>query len=579
MRKGLGYVGKTKIRRGREAQGKSASGKWGYALWIAYPALFVLLSQALAYGTLAAPFRFVAGSPLEFILTSILVVTLAFLLRFLIRNRWIAFSVLHGLMVLITLGNRITLSVADTGLALGNLGIFNELKLLEQAEPGIYGAFFLLLFPSLAILYFIVYKMPSWRESVKYRMPAGLAFILFFLLFSRILLPAWTLKEEEVATADQLGVLLFFNNGIREKGNIAYPGKEEVLSLYVGIQEEDRVNSAKADIILLEVPGLLLPEDLGYQGEEMIPALRSLLGEGTLYQTDLSVSRTKGLGATFEALAGLPGEYHPGGERIKGNIISPDTISLASILAGEGYEGSAVIQESGTKDQQQLFFSSLGFSQSFFQEDFKDKDLIAVIAGILDQGEEPDFIFARLTGLEGDYSDRAIGNYYQDLRALDQKIQALKERISGTRRPSILVVYSGSVPALGEEVLAEKLSPGLTGLEREQALSRGSMILWNNFNRKAPYPQGEETDLFQLGQILLTYGNVEMPRYFYYMERLMDQKITAFSPTYLKKAGVIFGESTPEYDGVENDLVMIIKDVLGPYRYGEGNPDRWLVKE
>lgn len=579
MRKGLGYVGKTKIRRGREVQGKKSSVKQGTALWLAYPAVFVLLSQALAYGSLAAPFRLLGRSLMEFLLTAILVAFSASLLWFLTRSRWIAFSTLHVLLVLITLGNRITLSVADTGLAFGNLGIFNELKLLEQADPGIYPAYLLLLLPGLALLNFLVYKMPPWREVVKYRIPAGLLMVLLFLLYSRVLVPAWTLKEEEVATAEKLGVLLFFNNGIREKGNILYPDKEEILALYEDIQTEERVNSAKADILLLEIPGLLLPEDLGYQGEELIPALRGILGEGTLYPTDLSVSGSKGLGTAFEALTGLPGEFHPGGERIKGSMIAPDTISLASILSGQGYDRSAVIPESGTRDQQQLFFPSLGFSETFFQEDFEDRELTAVIGNILEEGEKPDFIYARLTGLEGDYSTRALGSYYQDLRALDQKILALKEKISGTLRPSIIVVYSGSIPALEEGLLTEKLASGRSGLEKEQALQQGRMILWNNFNRKAPYPQGEETDLFQLGEILLTYGNIEMPRYFYYMASLKDEKISAFGTGYLKKGGILFGVNTPEYLDVERELVMIIKDVLGPNRYGEGNPARWLVKE
>ena len=70
-----------------------------------------------------------------------------------------------------------------------------------------------------------------------------------------------------------------------------------------------------------------------------------------------------------------------------------------------------------------------------------------------------------------------------------------------------------------------------------------------------------------------------MPRYFYYMASLKDEKISAFGTGYLKKGGILFGVNTPEYLDVERELVMIIKDVLGPNRYGEGNPARWLVKE
>lgn len=67
-----------------------------------------------------------------------------------------------------------------------------------------------------------------------------------------------------------------------------------------------------------------------------------------------------------------------------------------------------------------------------------------------------------------------------------------------------------------------------------------------------------------------------MPNYLQYFHYLKDKiKLSRISSDYLEIGNVLFANDTEEYKSLSKEFAVIIKDILGPYKYVEENLKLW----
>lgn len=587
MARGLGYVQSSKIRRTSGKKLNQGAENLPQLLWLLYPFLFVFFIQGLSYGSLLAPFMYLFWNFFSFLITYLLVLLIEFLLWFSLGNKWVSFSLLNFLGLLISLGSRVTLSVADTGLALNNLGIFNDLKLIENADPGIYVSYSLILIPTLVLLYGVIYFMHDWKTVFKNKIPVALGMVLLFVLFSRLVIPGITLRKEEVAQVDKLGVILYFNNGISKKGNVVYPNKEEVAQVMKGIESKDRITATKPDIIMVEIPNFIDLTSRLTLTTDPLTKTHELFAQGSRYRLDLSVKQKDNLNVEFEVLTGLPSEFNPQETQTKGSNVVKGTISLASILAKAGYDRTSILPYPGEEHQRQLFYQNIGFNISRFSEELGGMKMDNIFLGIketLANGDKPNFIYTHFNVMAESYLGDDLSGYITDLALLDANINRLKEIIAETKRPTIILLYSKSLPTLGEDNKGYStlgyLKSSYSEMEKTSWLNRGDLFLWNNYNRTGEFPSGNLVDLAFVAELLLSYGDINMPNYFYYTRHLrVEQKVSAIGKAYMEREGILYSTDSKEYKEVLGNYVVVVKDILGPNRFVEESKNKWSVED
>ena len=586
MAKRLGYVTHSRVKSTRDRKGVRGPKEWPILLWVLYPFLLVLVTQALAYGSLLNPLPWALFNLGRFLGTGVMIFTLEVGLYWLLANRWLSFSLLNGMAILIALGNRVTLSVADTGMSPNHLGIFKEMSLLENAGPGVYVAFLVLLILSLPLLYFLIWQMADWKMVFRNRFPVAGMWLLAFLLLSRLILPALTLGGEQLVSVERQGVLLYFSNGYSSSNQAAYPTEEEIQGLMEGISQEKSIPTTKPNILMVEVPGFVDLTRLTTLTQDPLPALHALSADGVRYLLDLSAVEKDNLNIEFEALCGIPVEYFPGTTQVRGGSVSPGTISLGSVLAKQGYTATAVLPYESALQQRELFYKNIGFSSLVSLEDLKvgsPEKVLQSIQGIIGDSTTPQFIYARMEVFSASYEGAASEAYQKDLVVFNGYVASLRELVVRSQKPTILVIYGSSLPVLGKDNQAYVdmgyVKSSLGTMERDARLNRGDLFLWNNYNQEADYKGGSLFDLSFLSEVLLSYGDFAMPNYLSFIRNLHGvEKVTATARDYIEKDGVLYASDSGTYKKVSAGLAMLAKDLLGPNRYVEEEKDLWSIK-
>lgn len=585
MAKRLGYVTKTQIRKKGSSKGSALrTGNLPALLWLAYPVLFVLLFQSMAAGSLIQGFAFLLFKPFPFLMTSLLTGFLGFVLWWLIGNKWISFTLLQILGAVIALGSRITLAAVDSGLALNNLAIFNELQLISNTAPGVYVPYILILVPAMAGLYFLVWNLRDFDLPVKNRKLTGLLLALAFLLFSQGILPGITMGNDKLAKVADLGILLYFNNGFSSKDRLDYPTDKEVAAVMKDVAIASPVTGVKPNVILVELGNFVDLSRLKAQGTDPLPNYHNLYNDATRYILDLSTRKGDNLNQEFEALTGLPADFYPNDAQVRGSNVGKGTISLGSIFSTLGYKSCSVLPYKETLNQRQLFYNNLGFDSFLSLEDLGEGRPEDVLGGIeeslKDGGGKPVFVYSQLNVLADRYAESPETAYAADLKVLDGYLLKLKEIVGATKVPTIVVLYSGGMPELGDgnKLLYDYdvLRPTDLEVEKAAALNEGDLLLWNNYNQAPAYPAGDKADLSSLPEMILGYGNFKMPNYLYYDRYLKKvRRMGAISGSYMELDGILYAKDSDTYKKLAKDFLVIVKDVLGPNKYVEEDKDKW----
>lgn len=583
MRKNIGYVKKSRLRT-KAGSKQKVKGNLPKALWFIYPAIYIFIIQFLAFGSMLKGFINTFMNPYTFLLSYLIITGFSFVLWLFFENRWVSFSVLNLLGVIIALGNRFTIPQGETGLAFNNLGIFNELGLIQNAEFNNFIPFIIMLVIFIPLLYITIYFMHQWKEGLKYRRIVAIGAFAFFMIFSQLIVPLISTSRTTLSNVDKLGVIIFFNNGIFGKNNIKYPDKEQVEEIMAKVELKQDQPITKPNIIMLQLTNFVDLERVLNIKSEVLNNYNNTFTESTKFIVDLSAKQNDNLNIEFEVLAGLPVEFHPNEYQVRDGNTSEGTISLGGILSKQGYNSLSILPYQ--KNDRNSFYKKLSFDKYISEEDLDKSTSIEVLAEIKNQltisseKNKPVFIYSHLNVLENKYEDNTIDRYIQDLKILDDQLASLYQMILDTKEPTIVLLYSDNLPVLGLENKLYYDSGYLSSLdssmELKQKINSGDMMIWDNYNQGSNYTSGETFDLCSIPFLILSEADYPMPNYLQYFHYLKDQmKISRISSDYLEIGNVLFANDTEEYKTISKEFSIIIKDILGPYKYVEENLKLW----
>lgn len=583
MRKNIGYVKKSSLRT-KAGSKQKVKGSLPKALWFIYPAIYIFIIQFLAFGSLAKGFINTFMNPYPFLLSYLLITSFSFVLWLFFENRWVSFSILNLIGVIIALGNRFTLPKGQTGLALNNLGIFNELGLIQNAEFNNFVPFIIMLIIFIPLLYIMIYYMHQWKEGLKYRRMVAVAAFFVFLIFSQLIVPLISTSGTSLTNVDKLGVIVFFNNGFFGKDNIKYPDKNQVAEIMSKVEIKKDQPITKPNIIILQLTNFIDLERVMNIQVDALNNYKNTFTESTKFIVDLSAKQNDNLNIEFEVLAGLPVEFHPNEYQVRDGNTSEGTISLGGILSRQGYDSLSILPY--PKNDRNSFYKKLSFDKFISEEDLGNGTSAEVLTEINNQlkisaeKNKPVFIYSHLNVLESKYEDNTIDRYLQDLKILDNQLALLYQMILDTKEPTIVLLYSDNMPVLGEGNKLYYDSGYLNSqdskMELKQKTSSGDLLIWDNYNQGSNYNGGETFDLCSIPYLLLSEIDYPMPNYLQYFQYLKDKvKLSRISSDYLELGNVLFAEDTEEYKSLSREFSIIIKDILGPYKYVEENLKLW----
>lgn len=152
--------------------------------------------------------------------------------------------------------------------------------------------------------------------------------------------------------------------------------------------------------------------------------------------------------------------------------------------------------------------------------------------------------------------------------------------ILDTKEPTIVLLYSNNLPVLGPNNKlyydAKYLETNDSKMELQQKINSGDMKIWENYNQGSDYTSGETFDLCSIPYLLLSELDYPMPNYLQYFQYLKDQKkLSRISSDYIELSNVLFANDTKDYKSLSKEFSVIIKDILGPYKYVEENLKLW----
>lgn len=583
MRKNIGYVKKTRLST-KAGSKRKINGNLPKALWFIYPAIFIFIIQFLAFGSVIKGFVNTFMNPYNFLLSYFIITGFSFVLWLFFENRWISFSVLNFFGIIIALGNRFTIPQGETGLAFNNLGIFNELGLIQNANISAFIPFIIMFVLLMPVLYICIYFMHQWKVGLKYRKIVAFVAFLVFVIFSQLIVPFISTSRTTLSNIDKLGVIIFFNNGFFGKENTKYPDKNEIDLIMEKVEINKDQPITKPNIIMLQLTNFVDLERVMNLKVDELDNYNNTFTEASKFMVDLSTKQSDNLNIEFEVLAGLPVEFHPNEFQVRVGNTTEGTISLGGILSKQGYDSLSILPY--TKNNRNDFYKKLGFDKYISDDDLGKATSTEVLTEIKNQltnsveKNKPVFIYSHINVLESKYEDNTIDKYLQDLKKLDDQLAILYQMILDTKEPTIVLLYSDNLPVLGLENKLYYDSGYLkvqdSKLELNKKLNSGDLKIWDNYNQGSNYANGETFDLCSIPYLLLSEMDYPMPNYLQYFHYLKDEiKLSRISSDYLELSNVLFASDTDEYKALTKEFSVIIKDVLGPYKYVEENLKLW----
>lgn len=581
MAKGLGYVQKSKLNKKKNKSHK-LNLPYGKFIWLIYPVILIFFTQILSHASLIPALVFPFSGFFSFLITLILVFWLGAILHILFENKWIGLNILNVFIFIIALGSRITIYNTDTGLALNNIGIFNELKLLENTPGSVYLIFFISAIIFLILLNLLIYFMPGWSLGIKYKLPIVLGGFLLFLVFSQGIAPKITNPGNKGFNVQAQGVLLFFNNGIFQNNFIQYPSQKEVLNIREDLSFEEKTTEIKPNIIFVKLPNFIDITEMAKLENDPLSSYHNIFNEGVNLYTDISIREQNSLNLEFEILTGLPDDWYPYEVQVRGDNLPDATISIARILKVNGYYTASILPESSEEVKRERFYEKLGFEEAIFKEDLNDGNPDAMLekisSTIAENKESHLFINTSLNILQPEYEN--MDNYLNDLRTLDGYIAKLKDIIAANTTPTVMVLYSGQLPTLGKDNSIYKdlgYIKNETNIELLRKVNRGYALIWNNYNKESNINDGTILDLSQLSSRVFNYIGIAMPDYFHFFNNLsIEDGVEGFNINYLAKKGILYSKKTATYKDYIERINIVVKDILGPNKYFETNKNKWL---
>lgn len=254
----------------------------------------------------------------------------------------------------------------------------------------------------------------------------------------------------------------------------------------------------------------------------------------------------------FEVLTGNSVSFLPQGSVPYQQFIKGPTLSLASILKGQGYYAAAVHSYFGWFWNRNSVYKNMGFDTFISSEGMKnakhkgayisDSEVSKEIIKLVNDNEQPVFIYSVTMQNHGPYDNKRYktnqievsGNitekskelletYAQGLKDADQSLKALVDYADKIKEPTMIVFFGDHMPLLGDNYSVYKdagyLSSGDSlkwSLNDYKKMRSVPVVIWTNYKQEKKVIK-DMSDSF-LGLYALKMAGKQIPAYFNFVD-------------------------------------------------------------
>lgn len=256
----------------------------------------------------------------------------------------------------------------------------------------------------------------------------------------------------------------------------------------------------------------------------------------------------------FEALTGLNVSFLPTGSIAYQQFVSRPIPSLASVLAEQGYEPTAIHPYYNWFWNRENVYKLIGFNAFLSLDHFKnatyrgpyisDKEVNKKIISKTEETKEPDFVYAVTMQNHGPYekgryneakikidngslSEEArysLETYTQGVVEADEAFAELIDYYENSKEPTIIVFFGDHLPFLGADYLTYKEAgfvEGAWSLEEYHKMRTTPLVVWSNFSdEKIELPSISPSFL---APHILDLAQIEKPLYYRFLEQFNEQ--------------------------------------------------------
>ena len=322
------------------------------------------------------------------------------------------------------------------------------------------------------------------------------------------------------------GVVLSFirnlNNGVEKPENYSHKKVTEIINDTETKLDSDNSTANKPNIIIIQSEAFWDPtvmESVNYN-QDPIPNFHSLASQFTSGTVTVPVYGGNTSNTEFEILTSLSTQFLPTGIVPYLNYANSPLPALPNILGNQGYTSTAIHTYHNWFYNRSSVYENLGFdnflSLEFFPnpiEDamyYRDNEITDEILKLVEENEEPNFIFAVTMQAHGPYKTDAkkyyasieaelddkdkslspnaenILEFYADtLVEVDKELGRLISSLEELEEDTIVVFYGDHLPLLGEDYQVYN-EAGYFKNEQDysdyQKIYKTPILIWDNFN-------------------------------------------------------------------------------------------------
>lgn len=481
--------------------------------------------------------KYIFGSPLVFLMNTLLILT-PFLLVFFTRRKVFAATVLAVVALAMGIANGVLLIFRTTPFTA------TDLRLVKYAVSLLttYLSWWQIVLGAVAAVLAVVFCVMIWRkapvdaEPVRLTESACVAAVAMTVIWGALNLSIMTgmveLRFGNIGQAFQDYGFAYcfansaFNTGIPKPD--AYDSEVVAEIEKVELVPEDTYvikEQKEPNIIMLQLESFFDPMlwENSPVKEDPIPFFRYLK---RAYPSGYLNVPSVGAGTAnteFECITGMNLDFFGPGEYPYKTVLQKTVCeSMAFNMKALGYRTHAIHNNEATFYDRHKVFSQLGF-ETFTPIEYmynykrnptgwcRDGVLVEEINKALDASPSPDFIYAISVQGHGKYP--SFEYYCEQIHEMDEFLRELTVSLNRRKEPTVLVMYGDHLP--GFEWTAEEMKNG--------SLYQTEYVIWNNFG--IPYEK-RDVEAYQLTSHVLNLLDVHEGTMIRFHQRHLDQEDT-----------------------------------------------------
>ena len=613
----------------------------GVIILLLYFPINIFLIELLSFFSINKSLEFIINNNFYFLINIIILIMLFLIFMFIFNNKYIIFTILNLLTLIIGIGTKIKIDFRGLGFTPIDLIILKEAQEMTNSIPK---EFYLIMLQDSIITILILFLLtiliylPKLQKSTKniVLIISSLFLFSFFIISPKLLITSKQGINKKVTVQDVGSLYYFvshFNNPVKlpkTSKKIIYNNFYDIMYENINKKNYDNVShNMPPDIIIIQSESFYDPTIIGNENFTKDPLINfhNLKKDKKAKFFYVTVPSFNGgtSNSEFEVLTGLSTTFFPKDMTIYSGYINNPIISLASILRNQNYYSYAIHPYDGKYYRRNIIYKYMGFNKyddikylmhnnnnfkekafnnSHFATDDSFVDAIIdhlnnnknkknFVLGISMQNHSSythDFVFPEHNNLKyignllDDTSEKYFNNYLRGLAKTDESIQKLIDYLNENDKPTILFFYGDHLTSVnkGKNFFVDiGMINDIQNPYNLFLLTKTPAFIWNNYKEfETKNYEDHMIDLsFIPGKILDT-ANLQMPNYMYILNKLQEKyKIQAFTDEYVILNNKIYFLNTYEYKYIYDKLFLINRDILNQKKYIENNKDFWIIKD